>query len=129
MNSNISIMCILPSPNVVSSLFVLMIRRPPRSTLSSSSAASDVYKRQVQHRPKCNHRPGLRRWVRKKVGAPAPASELLETRLQLVRVPRAMCQSNTTVTTVPSRTAPRLQSQDHSQVLSLIHISEPTRPY
>src|SRR5665648_1302589 len=27
-----------------------MIRRPPRSTLSSSSAASDVYKRQVQAR-------------------------------------------------------------------------------
>src|SRR5664279_776950 len=27
-----------------------MIRRPPRSTLSSSSAASDVYKRQVQDR-------------------------------------------------------------------------------
>src|SRR5664280_352490 len=27
-----------------------MIRRPPRSTLSSSSAASDVYKRQVQVR-------------------------------------------------------------------------------
>src|SRR5664280_3862028 len=26
-----------------------MIRRPPRSTLSSSSAASDVYKRQVEH--------------------------------------------------------------------------------
>eukprot|EP00658_Telonema_sp_P-2_P050989 TRINITY_DN39017_c0_g1_i1.p1 TRINITY_DN39017_c0_g1~~TRINITY_DN39017_c0_g1_i1.p1 ORF type:complete len:145 (+),score=38.58 TRINITY_DN39017_c0_g1_i1:126-560(+) len=26
-----------------------MIRRPPRSTLSSSSAASDVYKRQHQH--------------------------------------------------------------------------------
>ena len=26
----------------------LMIRRPPRSTLSSSSAASDVYKRQTQ---------------------------------------------------------------------------------
>ena len=26
--------------------FFLMIRRPPRSTLSSSSAASDVYKRQ-----------------------------------------------------------------------------------
>eukprot|EP00658_Telonema_sp_P-2_P039304 TRINITY_DN28121_c0_g1_i1.p1 TRINITY_DN28121_c0_g1~~TRINITY_DN28121_c0_g1_i1.p1 ORF type:complete len:103 (+),score=16.80 TRINITY_DN28121_c0_g1_i1:112-420(+) len=25
-----------------------MIRRPPRSTLSSSSAASDVYKRQIQ---------------------------------------------------------------------------------
>ena len=27
--------------------FFLMIRRPPRSTLSSSSAASDVYKRQT----------------------------------------------------------------------------------
>src|SRR5664279_2056205 len=27
-----------------------MIRRPPRSTLSSSSAASDVYKRQLLHR-------------------------------------------------------------------------------
>src|SRR5664279_5673687 len=26
-----------------------MIRRPPRSTLSSSSAASDVYKRQLSH--------------------------------------------------------------------------------
>eukprot|EP00658_Telonema_sp_P-2_P071575 TRINITY_DN60821_c0_g1_i1.p1 TRINITY_DN60821_c0_g1~~TRINITY_DN60821_c0_g1_i1.p1 ORF type:complete len:106 (+),score=17.93 TRINITY_DN60821_c0_g1_i1:104-421(+) len=26
-----------------------MIRRPPRSTLSSSSAASDVYKRQLQY--------------------------------------------------------------------------------
>eukprot|EP00656_Telonema_subtile_P036219 TRINITY_DN40186_c0_g1_i1.p1 TRINITY_DN40186_c0_g1~~TRINITY_DN40186_c0_g1_i1.p1 ORF type:complete len:143 (+),score=9.72 TRINITY_DN40186_c0_g1_i1:48-476(+) len=32
----------------ISTLFVfLMIRRPPRSTLSSSSAASDVYKRQT----------------------------------------------------------------------------------
>src|SRR5450756_1096245 len=29
-----------------------MIRRPPRSTQSRSSAASDVYKRQVQHRPR-----------------------------------------------------------------------------
>eukprot|EP01016_Furgasonia_blochmanni_P021425 TRINITY_DN2367_c0_g2_i4.p2 TRINITY_DN2367_c0_g2~~TRINITY_DN2367_c0_g2_i4.p2 ORF type:complete len:123 (-),score=21.23 TRINITY_DN2367_c0_g2_i4:35-403(-) len=30
--------------------FFLMIRRPPRSTQSRSSAASDVYKRQVQRR-------------------------------------------------------------------------------
>ena len=29
-------------------MFFLMIRRPPRSTQSRSSAASDVYKRQVQ---------------------------------------------------------------------------------
>ena len=33
--------------NHFSKLFFLMIRRPPRSTLSSSSAASDVYKRQA----------------------------------------------------------------------------------
>ena len=32
--------------------FFLMIRRPPRSTLSSSSAASDVYKRQVFNQTK-----------------------------------------------------------------------------
>eukprot|EP00658_Telonema_sp_P-2_P059888 TRINITY_DN48979_c0_g1_i1.p1 TRINITY_DN48979_c0_g1~~TRINITY_DN48979_c0_g1_i1.p1 ORF type:complete len:416 (-),score=94.36 TRINITY_DN48979_c0_g1_i1:230-1477(-) len=31
-----------------------MIRRPPRSTLSSSSAASDVYKRQYQRRVRAN---------------------------------------------------------------------------
>ena len=31
----------------VVSVFFLMIRRPPRSTLDRSSAASDVYKRQV----------------------------------------------------------------------------------
>ena len=29
-------------------VFFLMIRRPPRSTLDRSSAASDVYKRQTQ---------------------------------------------------------------------------------
>ena len=37
------------SPPCLSSLFFfLMIRRPPRSTLDRSSAASDVYKRQAQ---------------------------------------------------------------------------------
>ena len=30
-------------------VFFLMIRRPPRSTQSRSSAASDVYKRQLKH--------------------------------------------------------------------------------
>src|SRR5664279_6482922 len=34
-----------------------MIRRPPRSTLSSSSAASDVYKRQVREDRTQRHRP------------------------------------------------------------------------
>ena len=37
-------------------LFFLMIRRPPRSTLDRSSAASDVYKRQgtADHHPDRN---------------------------------------------------------------------------
>ena len=35
---------------MLSFLFFLMIRRPPRSTRVRSSAASDVYKRQVQRR-------------------------------------------------------------------------------
>src|SRR5450756_1932906 len=34
---------------MLSFFFFLMIRRPPRSTQSRSSAASDVYKRQIQH--------------------------------------------------------------------------------
>ena len=35
------------SPHSISFFFFLMIRRPPRSTLDRSSAASDVYKRQL----------------------------------------------------------------------------------
>ena len=42
----------------------LMIRRPPRSTLDRSSAASDVYKRQVHHRPAHAERGRLVRWRR-----------------------------------------------------------------
>ena len=33
---------------IVVFFFFLMLRRPPRSTQSRSSAASDVYKRQIQ---------------------------------------------------------------------------------
>eukprot|EP00656_Telonema_subtile_P056619 TRINITY_DN908_c0_g1_i5.p1 TRINITY_DN908_c0_g1~~TRINITY_DN908_c0_g1_i5.p1 ORF type:complete len:198 (+),score=14.96 TRINITY_DN908_c0_g1_i5:124-717(+) len=36
-----------------------MIRRPPRSTLSSSSAASDVYKRQYQRRVRGSHQSAM----------------------------------------------------------------------
>src|SRR5664280_1109878 len=45
-----------------------MIRRPPRSTLSSSSAASDVYKRQDFYKGKCERMPDCvatpQRWER-----------------------------------------------------------------
>ena len=39
-----------------------MIRRPPRSTLSSSSAASDVYKRQVMQTVADQHHWGANAW-------------------------------------------------------------------
>ena len=38
-------------PYIIIVIFFLMIRRPPRSTQSRSSAASDVYKRQVHNDP------------------------------------------------------------------------------
>eukprot|EP00658_Telonema_sp_P-2_P079710 TRINITY_DN7778_c0_g1_i2.p1 TRINITY_DN7778_c0_g1~~TRINITY_DN7778_c0_g1_i2.p1 ORF type:complete len:190 (+),score=53.48 TRINITY_DN7778_c0_g1_i2:78-647(+) len=48
-----------------------MIRRPPRSTLSSSSAASDVYKRQLLAHPHPHHT--------KEVAEVVPAVALLRT--------------------------------------------------
>ena len=39
--------------------FFLMIRRPPRSTLDRSSAASDVYKRQAEGQPGDNATTGI----------------------------------------------------------------------
>ena len=76
-----------------SCVFFLMIRRPPRSTLDRSSAASDVYKRQAAFGEKFPDQ-----------GLLLVVDEFLEY----------------------------LQSRrDHELVLdlSLIHISEPTRPY
>ena len=73
--------------------FFLMIRRPPRSTQSRSSAASDVYKRQVEYSDLGSL------FIRKVVDkANAEIGDVVTYRL-----------------TVRS--------------LSLIHISEPTRPY
>ena len=74
-------------------VFFLMIRRPPRSTLDRSSAASDVYKRQDV------------------------------TLYELQGYGHGMFEPSV---------APLLrwmQSKGSHQGLSLIHISEPTRPY
>ena len=71
----------------------LMIRRPPRSTLDRSSAASDVYKRQGEFHG-CGRREVVdlvEPWDRGDVGLGAGGDEV--------------------------------------RYLSLIHISEPTRPY
>ena len=73
-------------------IFFLMIRRPPRSTLDRSSAASDVYKRQAQA-ALAGH--GLAH------GDAGGADKL----------------------------AQRLRRLGIDDALSLIHISEPTRPY
>ena len=72
--------------------FFLMIRRPPRSTLDRSSAASDVYKRQ-------GHRRFARAGVAHEDQVPGDVG-VLQARLAAQLVD-----------------------------LSLIHISEPTRPY
>ena len=72
--------------------FFLMIRRPPRSTLDRSSAASDVYKRQVKLLD---------------FGVAKLARELDEV---------ATDGEAFSVVGTPD-------------YLSLIHISEPTRPY
>ena len=69
-----------------------MIRRPPRSTLDRSSAASDVYKRQVEEE----------------------LSELLDL--------GARAQEELHDVDVVLHDGP-------VEDLSLIHISEPTRPY
>ena len=74
------------------SVFFLMIRRPPRSTLDRSSAASDVYKRQ---------------------GLVCGNAEVL-AKHRTDRQPAGEAKVDWLVI---------------SYGLSLIHISEPTRPY
>ena len=74
-------------------VFFLMIRRPPRSTQSRSSAASDVYKRQLEDRFL-------------KLGRHAERADALHVGMATDRQQAGMLAA-----------------------LSLIHISEPTRPY
>ena len=73
-----------------------MIRRPPRSTLDRSSAASDVYKRQVRD-------------------------------LEREHIP--LCQRFGLGVLPWSPLAGGFLAGKYGKDLSLIHISEPTRPY
>ena len=73
-----------------------MIRRPPRSTLDRSSAASDVYKRQTL----------------RAAGLEVFADPILDSEAVLIRRDGVVPEG--------------LGTLDR---LSLIHISEPTRPY
>ena len=94
-----------------------MIRRPPRSTLDRSSAASDVYKRQVQMLCYGTLAGGFLTdaWL----GKPDPGFEF-ENR-SLIKY-RLIIDEFGTWDTFQELLRP-LQS------LSLIHISETTRPY
>ena len=110
--------------DVVSSdfFFFLMIRRPPRSTQSRSSAASDVYKRQILYNYPSNNDTGI------DVGS-------------IIAIVFDEAVDNQTLTTNSIKLMEEgLQisfSFQHSKTsdgrsvlcLSLIHISEPTRPY
>ena len=77
-----------------------MIRQPPRSTLDRSSAASDVYKRQVRI---VKERQGLYRYPEPKILA---GSNYADVGFELDPATGRVVV-----------------------LLSLIHISEPTRPY
>ena len=100
--------------------FFLMIRRPPRSTLDRSSAASDVYKRQVTDR--CG-----------------TAVDIIQV---FCRIYDGACLNVLAVVVdedvLHDRQQPGFQvcARDkfinvayRAKSLSLIHISEPTRPY
>ena len=89
-----------------------MIRRPPRSTLDRSSAASDVYKRQVFRTTGT---------VVKFAGHTAVYLEGTDKEL-----PSQKPRNEQEADDESDRQLPALRE---GEGLSLIHISEPTRPY
>ena len=98
--------------------FFLMIRRPPRSTLDRSSAASDVYKRQNIYDPKNMNNPL----------AVVPAGQ--EKRFDLTDQTEVIIKFGSQeerIKVLPNK-APEVKIE-RVTTLSLIHISEPTRPY
>eukprot|EP00657_Telonema_sp_P-1_P006040 TRINITY_DN2399_c0_g1_i1.p1 TRINITY_DN2399_c0_g1~~TRINITY_DN2399_c0_g1_i1.p1 ORF type:complete len:101 (+),score=50.25 TRINITY_DN2399_c0_g1_i1:34-336(+) len=97
--------------------FFLMIRRPPRSTQSRSSAASDVFKRQPEYSLRASHTlPG------------EPPSAVLSDSIALSL---AASSSEHIADRGPSNPLGSCLCAPASTCswLSLIHISEPTRPY
>ena len=89
-----------------------MIRRPPRSTLDRSSAASDVYKRQEL---------GVREGANVMPGTMLARINSLATVWIYAEVPETISAN--------VRLGMRVKSHVAGLPLSLIHISEPTRPY
>ena len=94
-----------------------MVRRPPRSTLDRSSAASDVYKRQAKVRPE----QGLLR-MRKELG--------LYANLRPIKLfDELLSASSIKPEILKGADILFFRELTGDIYLSLIHISEPTRPY
>ena len=89
-----------------------MIRRPPRSTLDRSSAASDVYKRQGYRGRKC-----ITEFL-----------DLTDEIKEMILADRALSEIRYRAVTDGMITL-RQSAVKKVLALSLIHISEPTRPY
>ena len=149
----------LPTLCLLLLFFFLMIRRPPRSTLDRSSAASDVYKRQdyvLSWGPMIlgHAAPAVIRTIKKAADNGTSYGAPTELEVILARMIRDAFPSMEKVRLVSSgteavmsaiRVARGFTKRDsilkfegcyhgHSdyllaKALSLIHISEPTRPY
>src|SRR5450756_3182815 len=106
-----------------------MIRRPPRSTQSRSSAASDVYKRQEERRPEEALRPrkaGVHEEGRRKRDDDRErAAEKDEDERVLERGQEDRVGEERPV--VRDACDARIRRVRERVELSLIHISEPTR--
>ena len=102
-----------------------MIRRPPRSTLDRSSAASDVYKRQILfqlaklYEDKLDYKNAIK-YLYKSFDVTPPEK----------RRGRADCYNDIgAILFRQGKEEEALKLWKQALVLSLIHISEPTRPY
>eukprot|EP00658_Telonema_sp_P-2_P056889 TRINITY_DN4534_c0_g1_i3.p1 TRINITY_DN4534_c0_g1~~TRINITY_DN4534_c0_g1_i3.p1 ORF type:complete len:129 (+),score=7.56 TRINITY_DN4534_c0_g1_i3:139-525(+) len=87
-----------------------MIRRPPRSTLSSSSAASDVYKRQVQYSSQREYSPSLFSLQRTTSPPPSPSSRWAASSQNIVRISLGLHTSPTRHGNRPSSECARTPS-------------------
>src|SRR5664280_3657616 len=113
-----------------------MIRRPPRSTLSSSSAASDVYKRQLinmENKPIWSKK--IRTDIKAGCGSFDNWSGMAKVQagtynFQSITKAWFMSSENNfpflNINAIPEPEMQNRKNGSGSQKLSLIHISEPT---
>ena len=111
--------------------FVLMIRRPPRSTLERSLAASDVYKRQTIFTHPYRQRASPKSCPRN-ISVWCSFKDIDKSLFDSVRDEmNVLCSRNGLCFELIFFDKPRLDSfvdKWRPCTLSLIHLSEPTRP-